>query len=483
MFTPLLDVLLLSVLVTPLIGLIGRRVKHEKLVVAAYVTLVLAVSLIMIPMFYQEILWGNGRVMINFSPEETFMEVNRLSVFMTIILFTIGITSSIFSVRESRGVGFTGYYMIFLSMIVAMVGVIFSGSLFTLFIFWEVMCLCSYTLVAFRKERWEPIEASYKYLIMSSAGSIIILFALSFLYGLTGTLSIPYLAASLANSKENPVLYISLLMIIVGFGLQAGMAPFHTWLPDAHMAAISPISAVLSGVVVEIGIYGLIRLLYGVFLSMQNAWQVVLAVFAVLTMFMGNFSALFQDDLKRLLAYSTVANTGYILLGLAIGSQRALAGSLLQMLNHAVIKALLFLCVGAFLHSTRTRSLNEIAGIRRSMPVTSVAFTVGALSLATFPGLNVFWSELMIITAGIESNMALLSFLMIFNLALSAVYALRMIYTVIVKKATYTSRKAKKAPALMLLPILILAATSILIGVYPSPFISFAESSVASLNL
>jgi len=154
MFTPLLDVLLLSVLVTPLIGLIGRRVKHEKLVVAAYVTLVLAVSLIMIPMFYQEILWRDGRVMINFSPEETFMEVNRLSVFMTIILFTIGITSSIFSVRESRGVGFTGYYMIFLSMIVAMVGVIFSGSLFTLFIFWEVMCFCSYTLVAFRKERW-----------------------------------------------------------------------------------------------------------------------------------------------------------------------------------------------------------------------------------------------------------------------------------------------------------------------------------------
>jgi len=483
MFTPLLDVLLISVLATPLIGLIGRRVKREKIVVASYVTLVLAFSLIIIPFFYQEAFRGKDRVMTNSRPEESFMEIDGLSVFMTVILFTVGIASSVFSFVELRGASITGYYMIFLSMIAAMAGVVFSGSLFTLFIFWEAMCLCSYTLVAFRRERWEPIEAGYKYLIMSSAGTIIILFAFSFLYGLTGTLSIPHLAAGLADSHGNPLVYISLLMIIVGFGLQAGMAPFHTWLPDAHMAAASPISAVLSGVVVKIGIYGLIRLLFNVFLSAQNAWQTVLAVFAVLTMFMGNLSALFQDDLKRLLAYSTVANTGYILLGLTIGSQRALAGSLLQMLNHAVIKALLFLCAGAFLHSARTRSLSEIAGIRKSMPATSVAFTVGALALATFPGLNIFWSELMIITAGIESDMSVLSFLMIINLAISAAYALRMIYTVAVKKATYTSRRAKEAPTPMLLPILSLAAASIIMGIYPSLFISLAESSVTSLNL
>jgi len=482
MFTPLLDVLLISVLATPLAGLIGRRVKHERLLLTAYITSVLIISFIIIPTSYQEVLWGKGRVAINSLPEEAFMEVDKLSIFMTVTLFIVGIASSIFSAREPGRVSVTGYYTIFLGMIASMVGVVFSGSLFTLFIFWEIMCLCSYALVAFRRERWEPIEAGYKYLIMSSAGSITVLFALSFLYGLTGTLSIPYLTASLLDSQGSPILYISLLMIIIGFGLQAGMVPFHTWLPDAHMAAASPISAILSGVVVKIGIYGLIRLLFNVFLSTQNAWQAVLSVFAVLTMFIGNLSALFQDDLKRLLAYSTIANTGYILLGLAIGSQRALAGSLFQILNHAVIKTLLFLCAGAFLHSTRTRSLSEIAGIRESMPATSIAFTVGALSLATFPGLNVFWSELMIITAGIESNMSLLSFLMIINLALSAAYALRMIYTVIVKKATSTSRKAKEAPMLMLLPVLSLAAISIIIGVYPSPFISFVEASATSLK-
>jgi len=482
MFTPLLDVLLISVLATPLIGLFGRRVKREKTFVATYVTSVLIISLIMILMLYQEALWEKGRVIINSYPEEAFMKIDKLSIFMAVILFAVGILSSIFSAGELRRVSFTGYYTILLGIIVAMVGVVFSGSLFTFFIFWEIMCLCSYTLVTFHKERWEPIEAGYKYLIMSSAGSIILLFALSFLYGLTGTLSLPHLAASLINSQANPAVYMSLLMIIIGFGLQAGMAPFHTWLPDAHMAAPSPISAVLSGVVVKIGIYGLIRILFSAFLSMQNAWQVVLAVFAVLTMFVGNFSALFQNDIKRLLAYSTVANTGYVLLGLAIGSQRALAGSLLQMVNHAVIKSLLFLCAGAFLYSAKTRSLKEIAGIRRYMPVTSITFIIGALSLATFPGLNVFWSELMIITAGVESGMSFLVFLMIINLVLSAAYALRMIYTVTVMKETSTSRKAKEAPALMLIPILFLAVTSILMGIYPSPFMSFAEATVASLK-
>jgi len=483
MFTPLLDILILSVLATPLVGIIGSKMKRERVLVGAYTTIILAVSLAAITTLYNGAIAGDERIMIDLHPEEASIRVDGLSVFMTAILFTVGIASSVFSIRALRRVSSTGYYMIYLGMMAAMVGVVFSGGLFTLFIFWEAMCLCSYALVAIRRERWESIEAGYKYLIMSSAGSIIVLFALSFLYGLTGTLSIQHLAASLSNLKAEPIVYISLLMIIVGFGLQSGMVPFHTWLPDAHMAAPSPISAVLSGVVVKIGIYGLLRLLFNVFLFAQNAWRIALAVFAVLTMFTGNFSALFQDDLKRLLAYSTIANTGYVLLGLAMGSQRALAGSLFQMMNHAVIKALLFLCAGAFLHSTRTRSLNEIAGVRRFMPVTSIAFTVGALALATFPGLNIFWSELMIITAGVETNMAILSFLMILNLALSAVYALRMIYTVLVMKATSKSRKAKEAPILMLMPILSLTAISIVIGIYPSPFISFAESCVASLNL
>ncbi|MCW4020745.1 MAG: proton-conducting transporter membrane subunit, partial [Candidatus Bathyarchaeota archaeon] len=432
-----------------------------------------------IGLFYSNVLWENVSLFVyekSLPPEGACLDANALSMFMTIIFLTIGIMASLFSFREINRDSVTGYYTVLLGMITAMIGIVFSGDLFTLFIFWEVMCICSYTLVAFKKEKWEAIEASYKYLIMSSAGSITILFALSFLYGLTGTLNIAYVSMSLAEAGTNPVMYIALLMLIVGFGLQAGMFPFHMWLPDAHMAAPSAVSAVLSGVMVTAGVYGLFKVLLTIFAPLSESWSVTLAVFAVLTMFVGNLSALLQDDLKRLLAYSTIANTGYVLLGIIIGSHRSLTGSLFHILNHAVIKALLFLCVGAFIDGARTRSLKELAGIRRTMPIAGTFFIIGALSLASFPSLNIFWSEFMIIIAGLEAGMAWLSLLMVVNLVFSAAYCLRMIQTIGVKKATATSKKAKEAPLLMLVPIAILGVLSVLIGIYPAPFQTLAST-------
>jgi len=487
MFTPLLDALFLFVLTTPLVGLMGQRVKREKTVVAAYITFAFIFPLMLIPMFYSEVLWKNGVLVACVSsspPEAVCLEVNALSVFMALIFLVIGFMACLFSVREVELGSITGYYTVLLGMITAMIGVVFSGDLFTLFIFWEAMCICSYTLVAFKKELWESIESGYKYLIMSSAGSITILFALSFLYGLTGTLNISYLSMSLAGAERNPMTYMALLMLIVGFGLQAGMVPFHTWLPDAHMAAPSSISAVLSGIVVKAGVFGLFMVLLTIFASLYESWYIILAAFAVLTMFVGNLSALLQDDIKRLLAYSTIANTGYILLGLAIGSHRALTGSLFHVLNHAVVKALLFLCAGAFIHKTRTRSLKELAGIRRVMPVTGTIFIIGTLSLASIPPLNIFWGELTIITAGVEAGMPLLSFLMTINLVFSAAYCLRMIQMIAIKEETSTSKKAREVSIPMLIPILALGFFSVLIGVHPSPFQAFAEAvAEVALNL
>lgn len=189
-----------------------------------------------------------------------------------------------------------------------------------------------------------------------------------------------------------------------------------------------------------------------------------------------------QDDVKRLLAFSTIANAGYILLGLAMGSQKALAGSLFHVLNHAVVSALLFLCAGAFVYKTRTQSLKELRGIRRAMPVTGTAFIIGTLSLASIPPLNLFWSELTIIAAGVEAGMVWLSFLMIVNLVLSAAYCLRIIQVVAIKKETATSKKAKEVSLLMLVPILILLFFSIIIRVYPLPFQTLAETAAQALG-
>jgi proton-translocating NADH-quinone oxidoreductase chain N len=473
-FTPLLDTLLFFTVTTPFISLLTHRFSSKKLV-SGYASFGLAFALLLLPAFYMEG-FTEGKVTTIISdffvpPIGVCLEIDALGLFMALTFLLIGLVVSIYSFQNIEpNQGIIGYNTLLLGMITGMVGVVLAGDLFTLFIFWEIMCVSSYALVAFRKEEWEPVEAGYKYLIMSAAGTVTLLFAMSFLYGMTGTLNIAYLSASFTQSEGTVWMYLILTMIIAGFGLQVGMAPLHMWLPDAHSAAPSPISAVLSGAMVKTAAYGLIRVLMFVFPVMHGAWGITLAIFAVLTMFTGNLMALLQDDVKRLLAFSTIANMGYILLGLSIGSLRGLTGSLFHILNHAVVKSLLFLSAGSFVYRTKTRSLKELAGIGRSMPISSGLFAIGLIALAGIPPLNFFWSELTIVTACVEADMLLFSILMILNLALSAVYCLRMIQTIFFRKSTSISEKATEAPKIMLVATIILASLSIVIGLYPSPF-------------
>jgi len=488
MFTTLLDALLFFTVTTPLMGLLTHKIGKRE-VVGVYSVLGFIVPLIFLLALYHKVL-AEGVVVImsgqsSLPPMGVCLEIDALSLFMVTIYLITGLMASIHSIRcMEYDTGLVGYYTALLSMVTGMVGVTLAGDLFTLFIFWEVMCISSYALVAFRKGRWEPVEAGYKYLIMSAAGSVTVLFAMSLLYGMAGTLNIAYLSVSLTQAEGGVWTYLTLTMIITGFGLQAGMAPLHTWLPDAHSAAPSPVSAVLSGAMVKAGAYSLIRTLIIIFAPMQTEWRVILAIFAVLTMFTGNLMALLQDDIKRLLAFSTIANMGYILMGLATQSLQGLTGCLFQILNHALSKVLLFLCVGSLVHQAKTRSLKELAGIWRTMPVTGTFFAVGAIAMAGIPPLNVFWSELAIILAGLEAGMLLFSALMVINMALSAAYCLRMIQIIVLKNATSTSKKATEAPLSMLIPPLMLTSLCIMIGFYPGPFQKMAEGAArAALDI
>jgi len=209
-----------------------------------------------------------------------------------------------------------------------------------------------------------------------------------------------------------------------------------------------------------------------------------LAIFAVFTMFGGNLMALLQNDLKRLLAFSTITHMGYIVFGFAIASQEGLAASLFHIVNHAVMKSLLFLCAGAFIRQTKTRDLRKLRGIGKTMPMTSAAFIIGTIAIAAFPPLNGFWSEMMIIVAGVRAEMIIFSALMLTNMALSVVYYFRLIRIIILEKPTKVSKKATKAPITMLIPILVLAFLCIFIGVYPGPFIgASSKAAEAMLNI
>jgi len=485
MFIDAVDILFLGALVLPLINQIGTRIGLKKLREALAV-LVLIVSMYLVYPLYLSVQSGIQILPLPFTPLGSCFEIDMLSVFMAAVFIFIGLMSAIFSVRYmEHDTGLTEYYTALILMVAGMVGVAFAGDFFTFFIFWELMCISSYVLVAFRKERWEPVEAGFKYLIMSSAGSALLLLAMSLLYGMTGTLNFAGLTYAMRSAPQssNPWLLVTLALIISGFGVKAAMVPYHTWLPDAHPAAPSPVSSMLSGVMIKTGVYGLVRVLILVFTPVEALWQLALLVLAVLTMFTGNLMALVQTDLKRLLAFSSIAQIGYILFGFSLGTLEGLTGSLLHVLNHAVMKGLLFMCAGAFLHASGTRNLVDLKGIGRKMPVSGAVFTVACLAIAGLPALNGFISELYIILAGVQAVMYLPTALMVVNIIISVAYYLRIIQVTMLGQPAEKLSGLREASVSMLTPMLILLSLCFIIGLYPGPFIALAkESAQAALD-
>jgi len=483
-----IDLLILFAISTPLVYLAGLKVKAGK-VAGVWAVAGFILSTIGLYNLYTNVSLGKivtyswaGRQLRGLA----MLEIDMLGIFMAGVFIFIGLLTAVYSTRYmEHDTGQAEYYTLLLLMVAGMVGVAFAGDFFTFFLFWELMCITSYVLVAFRKERWEPVEAGFKYLVMSSAGSATVLFAMSILYGMTGSLNLAYLSSTISKTAT-PWSILALAMIVVGFGVKAAMVPFHAWLPDAHPAAPSSISAMLSGVVIKTGVYGLIRTMMLLFAPGEYNWQLVLAVFAVLTMTSGNLMALLQSDLKRLLAFSSIGQVGYIIFGLSVASVYGLTGSLFHLVNHAIGKALLFLCSGAFLYAVESRNLEDLAGIGRKMRLTGLAFIIGSLALAGVPPLNGFQSEFMIMLAGVQRGASegiwyWLSAIMALNILFSVGYYLRIVQIIVLREPTSLASRAREAPTPMLFSMVVLAILCVLIGVCPGPIVDVASQAAQAV--
>ena len=481
MFTLPIDTLIVFTVTTPFVGWIERKL-HRKIISGIYAAVGFALSGFMLYQLSSQALSSPMVVPIHAGIFEACLRIDALSVFAAAIFLAMGFLVTVYSLKYmERDTGLSLYYTLLLAMITGMLGVVAAGDFFTLFVFWEFMCIPSYVLVAFRKQQWEPVEAGFKYLAMSSAGSATILYGMSILYGLTGTLNFAQLSVIMTSAAANVWGYVSLAFILIGFGVKASMFPLHTWLPDAHPAAPSSISALLSGIVIKAGAYGIIRTLFMIFLPSRFSWQIALAVFAALTMTYGNFAALLQKDIKRLLAYSSIAQMGYILFAISTTTSYGLTAGLMHTMNHALMKGLLFLCAGAFIYRAGTRNLDELKGIGHKMPLTAVIFTVAALSISGVPPLNGFVSEFMIVYAGVNAGMLAFTVVMLINILLGFAYYLRLIKIIVWSTPTENVKKVKRAPALMLLPMALMALSCIIIGLYPAPFIEMASKAAQAV--
>lgn len=400
-----------------------------------------------------------------------------LSSLMLVIINVIAFLAVIYSTKYmTMYTAKPKYFSLLLLMIAGMNGVVITGDLFNLFVFLEVASLASYALVGFGCEH-EELEASFKYLILGEVASTAILFGIAFLYSMTGTLNMPDLARQLEIVGINKAVAFVIALFIMGFGLKASMVPFHAWLPDAHPSAPAPISAMLSGVLIKaIGVYAIARVMFDV-VGPNAMVSTILMFLGALSMVVGVFLAVGQSDIKRMLAYHSISQMGYVMIGLGLGlnpnvpalvSAMALFGGIYHFVNHAVFKSLLFLCAGSFEFRTGTRNRYEMGGLIRKMPVTSTACSIASLSISGVPPFNGFWSKLIIIVALVQAGYYIYGGIAVLVAFVTLVSFIKLQRFVIFGQLPARFAAIKESPFAMTLPLVVLAILCLGLGLaYP----------------
>jgi multicomponent Na+:H+ antiporter subunit D len=317
----------------------------------------------------------------------------------------IGAVLLMYTMSELGGLGpreLGGYACLFQLLLAALIGAALTADLFNLFVWFEVAALASYGLTAFFLERPIALEAAFKILALTTLASFAVFIGAGLLYAETGALNFAQLHYALARHVTTAD-EIALGLLVAGFATKAGLVPFHGWLADVHTATSGPVSALFSGLMYNFGIVAIGRLAFQVFGVTSVPIRGLLLTVGVVSALLGAIMALAQDDLKRLLAYDTISQMGILAIGLGTGTAPGVTGAVYHLVNHALFKALLFLCAGAIVHRTGLTKLSEMGGLARRMPAVAVAFVIGAASIAGIPPLNGYVS-LSLIHTGLLDN-------------------------------------------------------------------------------
>ncbi len=336
--------------------------------------------------------------------------VDSLGMLMLLVISVLLFFAYLFAIKYMEH--FTGtwkFYTLLLLLLVGMNGVAMTGDLFNMFVFIEIASISSYALVAFGTEP-EELEAGFKYMVMGEIASLMILLSIAFIYAGTATLNLADISRVLSTVPKTVGYYFVFILLLFGFSVKAALVPFHSWLPDAHPSAPAPVSALLSGAFIKVlGVYAMARIIFNVYGFSRAQYPQVfnaLLILGLVSIIVGSILALTQTDYKRLLAYSSISQIGYIILGLGIGNEFALIGALAHVLSHALGKGLLFLTSGSVVYRTGERDITKFTGgLGKQMPWTSLSYTLGGLSVAGMPPFLGFFSKLFIILGALAAGM------------------------------------------------------------------------------
>jgi len=465
---PILAILLplFAAFLMPVVGILARRrgIKRARewfAIAAVLAELVIVASMLPAVVGGQVLVYQLGGWQ---PPWGINLAIDGLNLLVALIVVGISALVAIYSfVYMERDTGLDQYYTLFLLILAGMMGVTLTGDIFNLYVFFEIMCISSYALVAFRRN-WQSIEASIKYMIVSSLGTSFILLSVALLFGQVGSLNIGDLMQKFGGVVPS-TLIVPLGLFMTGFGIKIAMVPLHMWQPDAYQAAPSAVAALFSGATTTVGIYAMVRVVYMLFGILGVG--MILAGLGLVSMVLGAFMALVQRDLKRLLAYSGICQLGYILLGIGLGTTLGIQGGLFHLFNNAIYKTMLFMIAGTIIYQVGTSNMDKLGGLWNNMPVTAMAFMIGALAISGVPPMNGFASKWTIYVAGIEEGQYVFTIIALVVSALTLAYFLKAFNSIFLGQRPKHLKNVKETPISMLIPILLLAALCLVFGVLP----------------
>ena len=404
--------------------------------------------------------------------------VDQFGIFFGVLASALWIATSVYSIGYVRGLNEhaqTRYFFNFAICLSATMGIAFAGNLLTLFIFYEVLTVATYPLVA-HKETEDAIMGGRKYLAYTLTAGVVILFAIVFIYTLTGTLDFRP-GGFLAGHGSPAALIFLFFALILGFGVKAALMPMHEWLPTA-MVAPTPVSALLHAVaVVKAGVFGCLRIILYVFgpevLRDLNLWLIV-AYFASFTVIVSGMYALAQDNLKRRLAFSTINNLAIIVMGAALLTPSAITGSIFHIGSHGFMKITLFFVAGAIYVKTHKENISELDGLGRQMPLTMGAFAIGAMGVAGTPPICGFISKWYLAMGSLEADKVFFLMVLLISALMDVAYFFPIIYNSFFKSPKEPiNPHFDEAPLRMVVPLVITAIIALILGVFPNAFFNF----------
>lgn len=389
--------------------------------------------------------------------------------------FLVGLTAYNY-LKDSRNIS-TFYALLTFTTIGALL-LTFSSDLLMMFVAWELMSIPSYVLTGFRKRSVESNEAAVKYFIISAFASGVLLYGISLIYLLTGSTNIYTIFAQ--STGDQPIALLALTFVLAGFGIKLAAVPFHMWIPDAYQGAPTIVSSLLSAGTKIAAFAPAARIFFIMFSSSayQADWSITFAVLAVLSMTMGNFAALTQKSITRILAYSSIGQAGYILIGFAAGGVQGLTGSFFHILNYAIMQSAAFLAAAVIIKQLGSDDISSFDGIGQRLKIAPIALTFSLLALGGFPPLNGFWSKLVLFYSAINANLGWLAIIAIINSFVSIAFYVRIVKHMYVDKAMDLSKlkESNGFKAALIIAVIVIVA----IGIYPYPFIQFASTAASS---